>query len=95
MEDRSEYLVNLKIYGLIIINYIGNIIVLMDGFSIVVKVIAAILTIGISVLTVLKIKQDLKNKKEQESILKLQRQQEEHKLFLLMEEIKLKTGTDG
>lgn len=93
--DDKVYLINIKIYGLIVTNYIGNIIVLMDGVSIAVKLIAAILTIGISVLTVMKIKQDLKNKKEQESILKLQRQQEEHKLFLLMEEIKIKTIKDG
>jgi hypothetical protein len=43
----------------------------------------------------MKVRQDIRNKKQQERILKLQAQQEEQKLFQLMEENKEKFKNAG
>lgn len=86
---------DMRYYYLFVLDYIIVSIVWLENLNILIKVSASLLSAILITYTIMKVRQDIRNKKQQERILKLQAQQEEQKLFQLMEENKEKFKNAG
>jgi predicted membrane protein len=77
----NQLLLELKIYVSVALSYIiMSLAFWLDGINNIAKVITAILAVLIAVYTVMKIKTDIKNKKIQQNVLKLQELFEQERL---------------